>query len=193
MPTVIYSRLIAKYKKPIIIPTHNFPVLDGTDDFVQAECAIGIGGHESKANFLTNYGFKVEHDDNLLVTGGYGPMGDGSFGPAVISPSNILSTNRGWEDNAAGYFAGSLPSAAGLSHRRRNVDCNAGGDRCRRAAHQRRQAERREVRRLPNQECDHDGSALRAAHPGVQAGQRRDQRRRRVGDSQGDGRRPHTR
>jgi hypothetical protein len=106
VPTVIYSRLIAKYKKPIIIPTHNFPVLDGTDDFVQAECAIGIGGHESKANFFTNYGFKVEHDDNLLVTGGYGPMGDGSFGPAVISPSNILSTNRGWEDNAAGYFAG---------------------------------------------------------------------------------------
>jgi hypothetical protein len=105
VPTVIYGRLIAKYKKPIMSPTHNYGIFEGTDDFVLAECAIGIGGHESKANFLANYGFKVEHDDNLLVVGGYGPMGNGAFGPVVISPSNIMSTNRGWEDNAAGYFA----------------------------------------------------------------------------------------
>ncbi len=106
VPTVIYSRLMAKYKKPIMIPTHNFPILGGSDDFVAAECGIGIGGHESKANFLTNHGVRVEHDDNLLITGGYAPMGNGGFGPAVISPSNILSTSRGWEDNAAGYFSG---------------------------------------------------------------------------------------
>lgn len=105
VPTVIYSRLIAKYKKPIMSPTHNYGIFEGTDDFVLADCAIGIGGQESKANFLANYGFKVEHDDNLLVIGGYGPMGNGAFGPVVISPSNIMSTNRGWEDNAAGYFA----------------------------------------------------------------------------------------
>ena len=105
VPTIIYSRLIAKYKKPIMSPTHNYGIFEGTDDFVLADCAIGIGGQESKANFLANYGFKVEHDDNLLVIGGYGPMGNGAFGPVVISPSNIMSTNRGWEDNAAGYFA----------------------------------------------------------------------------------------
>jgi hypothetical protein len=105
VPTIIYGRLIAKYKKPIMSPTHNYGIFEGTDDFVLADCAIGIGGQESKANFLANYGFKVEHDDNLLVVGGYGPMGNGAFGPVVISPSNIMSTNRGWEDNAAGYFA----------------------------------------------------------------------------------------
>jgi len=105
VPTVIYGRLIAKYKKPLMSPTHNYGIFEGTDDFVLADCAIGIGGHESKANFLANYGFKVDHDDNLLVVGGYGPMGNGAFGPVVLSPSNIMSTSRGWEDPSSGYFA----------------------------------------------------------------------------------------
>lgn len=104
--TVIYERLIAKYKKPMIIPTHNYPVLGGTDDIVMAAGAIGIGGHESKENFFTNHGVRVEHDDNLLITGGYGPMGNGAFGADVISPSNYISTARGWEETRP--IAGSL-------------------------------------------------------------------------------------
>lgn len=96
VPTVIYGRLIEKYRKPIIIPTHNYPVVNGTDDFVMARGSIGVGGHEGKDNFFTNHGVRVEHDDNLLITGGYGPMGDGSMGPDLISASNVLSTNRGF-------------------------------------------------------------------------------------------------
>ncbi|HUF51818.1 MAG TPA: S8 family serine peptidase [Longimicrobiales bacterium] len=96
--TVIYERLIAKYRKPIMIPTHNYPVLGGTDDFVLAAGAIGVGGHESKENFFLNHGVRVEHDDNLLITGGYGPMGNGAFGADIISPSNYISTARGWEE-----------------------------------------------------------------------------------------------
>ena len=105
VPTVIYSRLIEKYRKPLMIPTHNYPVLDASDDFVLADCAIGVGGQESKANFLTNYGFRTKYDDNLLITGGYGPMGNGAFGPTIISPSNIMSGYRGWEDPASAYMA----------------------------------------------------------------------------------------
>ena len=96
--TVIYERLIEKYKKPIMIPTHNYPVLGGTDDFVLANGAIGVGGHESKENFFTNHGVRVKHEDNLLITGGYGPMGNGAFGADIISPSNYISTARGWEE-----------------------------------------------------------------------------------------------
>ncbi|MEX2285085.1 MAG: S8 family serine peptidase [Gemmatimonadota bacterium] len=103
--TVIYERLIDKYKKPIMIPTHNYPVLGGTDDFVLANGAIGVGGHESKENFFINHGVRVKHDDNLLITGGYGPMGNGAFGADIISPSNYISTNRGFED-AGGVMAG---------------------------------------------------------------------------------------
>lgn len=105
VPTIIYSRLIAKYHKPLMVPTHNYPVLGASDDFVLADCAIGVGGQESKANFLTNYGFRTKYDDNLLITGGYGPMGNGAFGPTIISPSNIMSGYRGWEDPAAAYMA----------------------------------------------------------------------------------------
>ena len=96
--TVIYDRVIAKYNKIIMIPTHNYPVLGGTDDIVLATNAIGVGGHESKENFFVNHGVRVKHDDNLLITGGYGPMGNGAFGADIISPSNYISTARGWEE-----------------------------------------------------------------------------------------------
>jgi hypothetical protein len=104
--TVIYERLIAKYRKPIMIPTHNYPVLGGTDDIVLAAGAIGVGGHESKENFYRNHGVRVQHDDNLLITGGYGPMGNGAFGADIISPSNYISTARGWDETRpiAGFY-----------------------------------------------------------------------------------------
>ena len=105
VPTVIYSRLIEKFKKPIMIPTHNYPVLGGSDDFVLADCGIGVGGHESQGSFLANYGVRTRYVDNLLITGGYAPMGNGGFGPTIISPSNIISGYRGWEDAKSGYMA----------------------------------------------------------------------------------------
>jgi hypothetical protein len=80
------------------VPTHNYPVLGGTDDIVMAAGAIGVGGHESKENFFINHGVRVQHDDNLLITGGYGPMGNGAFGADIISPSNYISTARGWDE-----------------------------------------------------------------------------------------------
>src|SRR5690242_1965564 len=105
VPTVIYSRLIEKFRKPIMIPTHNYPVLGGSDDFVLADCGIGVGGHESQGSFLANYGVRTRYVDNLLITGGYAPMGNGAFGPTILSPSNIISGYRGWEDAASGYMA----------------------------------------------------------------------------------------
>jgi hypothetical protein len=105
VPTVIYSRLIEKFRKPIMIPTHNYPVLGGSDDFVLADCGIGVGGHESQGSFLANYGVRTSYVDNLLITGGYAPMGNGGFGPTILAPSNIISGYRGWEDAASGYMA----------------------------------------------------------------------------------------
>ena len=99
--TVIYGRLIKKYNPIILSPTHNYPILGGIDDFVLAEGVIGVNGHESKDNFFTNHGVRVEYDDNLLITGGYGPMGDGSFKPDIISPSNYVSTALGFLEGRA--------------------------------------------------------------------------------------------
>ncbi len=96
VPTVIYTRLIDKYKKPLLVPTHNYPILGAIDDLVLARGAIGVSGHESKDNFFANHGVRVEHQDNLLITGGYGPMGNGALKPDVISPSNYVSTSRGY-------------------------------------------------------------------------------------------------
>ncbi|MEO7514148.1 MAG: S8 family serine peptidase [Gemmatimonadaceae bacterium] len=101
VPTVIYGRLIAKFKKPIVIPTHNYAVLAAIDDYALAPGAISVGGHESKANFMANHGVLVEHDDNLLITGGYGPMGNGAAKPDIIAPSNYVSTGRGFLEGTA--------------------------------------------------------------------------------------------
>jgi len=101
VPTVIYGRLIARYGKPIVIPTHNYAVLAAIDDYALAPGAISVGGHESKANFLANHGVRVQHDDNLLITGGYGPMGNGAAKPDIIAPSNYVSTGRGFLEGTA--------------------------------------------------------------------------------------------
>ena len=104
--TVIYDRLIVRYEKVIMVPTHNYPILGGIDDFVLASGAIGVGGHESKDNFFTNHGVRVEHEHNLLITGGYGPMGNGALKPDIISASNYVSTSRGFQEGGsmAGLF-----------------------------------------------------------------------------------------
>lgn len=104
--TVIYDRLIRRYGKTLMVPTHNYPVLAGTDDIVMPDGAIGVGGHESRENFFINHGVRVQHEDNLLITGGYGPMGNGDFGPDIIAPSNYISTALGWQETRP--IAGSL-------------------------------------------------------------------------------------
>lgn len=101
VPTVIYGRLIARFGKPIVLPTHNYAVLAAIDDYALAAGAISVGAHESKANFLANHGVRVEHDDNLLITGGYGPMGNGALKPDIIAPSNYVSTGRGFIEGTA--------------------------------------------------------------------------------------------
>ncbi len=105
--TEIYTRLIEKYKKPLIVPTHNYPILCGIGDLVLARGAIGVGGHEGRDNFFTNHGVRVEHRDNMLVGGGpsgYGPMGNGALKPDVIAPSNYVSTSRGFEEGGRTSF-----------------------------------------------------------------------------------------
>ena len=101
VPTVIYGRLIEKFGKAIVIPTHNYAVLAAIDDYALAPGAISVGGHESKANFMANHGVRVQHDDNLLITGGYGPMGNGALKPDIIAPSNYVSTGRGFMEGTA--------------------------------------------------------------------------------------------
>jgi hypothetical protein len=101
VPSVIGDRLVERYGSSIVSPTHNYPIVGAIDDIVMGRGVIGIGGHESKENFFLNHGVRVEHDDNLLITGGYGPMGNGDLKPDIISPSNYVSTAQGFVDGRA--------------------------------------------------------------------------------------------
>lgn len=98
VPSVISDRLVEKYGPSIVSPTHNYPIVGAIDDIVMGRGVIGIGGHESKENFFLNHGVRVEHEDNLLITGGYGPMGNGALKPDILSPSNYVSTAQGFVD-----------------------------------------------------------------------------------------------
>jgi hypothetical protein len=115
VPTVIFARLIAKYGKPIVVPTHNYPVMSGTDDLVLAPGAIGVGGHQSRDSYFANYGIRVEHQDNLIVATGFGPMGNGALKPDVVAPSHYVSVRRGFDDarGMAGLYL--LPPGYGVS------------------------------------------------------------------------------
>jgi hypothetical protein len=101
VPSVIGDRLVGRYGVSLVSPTHNYPVLGAIDDIVMGRGVIGVGGHEGKENFFVNHGVRVEHDDNLLITGGYGPMGDGSLKPDVLAPSNYVSTAQGFVEGRA--------------------------------------------------------------------------------------------
>lgn len=101
VPTVIGERLVERYGPSILSPTHNYPIVGAIDDIVLGKGVMGIGGHESKENFFLNHGVRVKHEDNLLITGGYGPMGDGTLKPDIISPSNYVSTGQGFLEGTA--------------------------------------------------------------------------------------------
>ena len=101
VPSVIGDRLVEEYGPSIVSPTHNYPIVGAIDDIVMGRGVIGIGGHESKENFFLNHGVRVEHEDNLLITGGYGPMGNGELKPDILSPSNYVSTAQGFVDGRA--------------------------------------------------------------------------------------------
>ena len=185
VPTVIYGRLIERFGKPIVMPTHNYAVLAAIDDYALAPGAISIGGHESKANFLANHGVRVQHDDNLLITGGYGPMGNGALKPDIIAPSNYVSTGRGFIEgtaipglmqlppgyNIAGGTSTATPTTAGAVALLISAARQAGV----------------KVRSVPAAPGDHDLGALGSPPAGQQAGERCGQHRGSVGGTQGDG------
>ncbi|MEX2152379.1 MAG: pre-peptidase C-terminal domain-containing protein, partial [Gemmatimonadaceae bacterium] len=104
--TVIWERLNAKYKKPILVPTHNYAAIMGSDDYVVGAGLMGVAGHKGKDNYMTHNGARVPSADNLYDAGGYGPMGDGANGPDILSPSDILSTSRAFRRDASNYSAG---------------------------------------------------------------------------------------
>jgi hypothetical protein len=101
VPSVIGDRVVERYGVSILSPTHNYPIVGAIDDIVMGRGVIGVNGHEGRDNFFLNHGVRVEHDDNLLITGGYGPMGNGAFKPDVISPSNYVSTAQGFVEGRA--------------------------------------------------------------------------------------------
>ena len=113
--TVICSRLIEKYKKPFFSPANNSFGLNTTQEHGLARYGFGVGAYESNENFLQLRAVRVAHEDNLHWVGSFGPAGNGTLQPDILSPSEVLTTNpasRAAEDGLKGVFG--LPPGYGI-------------------------------------------------------------------------------
>ncbi len=90
--SVVCNRLIEKYKKPFLVPANNTAGLNRVLEDGMAALAISVGAYQSKENYLVNSGLVVTNEDNLHFSSSYGPGGNGTLNPLVLSPSNVLSS-----------------------------------------------------------------------------------------------------
>jgi hypothetical protein len=90
--TVICSRLIEKYKKPLLVPANNSPGLNTTIEHGLARYGFGVGAYESRENFFANKAIRVPEEDNLHWVGSWGPSGNGTLQPDILAPSEVLTT-----------------------------------------------------------------------------------------------------
>jgi hypothetical protein len=86
--SVIYDRLVDRFKKPIFIAAGNdIPNINTVFSNSSGRNLISVGGYVNKATWLSNYAVKADKDDYLLHMAARGPRKDGGFKPDVVAPA----------------------------------------------------------------------------------------------------------
>ena len=91
-PSLVTTRLIAKYQKPFVVPGDNVSGLNVTSEHGNVRWGFAVGAYESKDSYRINDGYLVQRQDNLHHVGAWGPGGDGAVKPDILAPSGYLSS-----------------------------------------------------------------------------------------------------
>ncbi|MBC7897374.1 MAG: S8 family serine peptidase, partial [Cytophagaceae bacterium] len=91
-PTIITSRLIAKYQKPFCVPASNLPGVGITAEHGNAQHGFAVGAYQGREAWRINNGVRLRHADNVHSVSSGGPGGDGAIKPDLMAPSGILSS-----------------------------------------------------------------------------------------------------
>ncbi|MDE1175711.1 MAG: S8 family serine peptidase [Edaphobacter sp.] len=119
---VIFDRLTDIYKKPLFSPANNTFGMTEVLDEVSSKGIIAVGAYQNAAAYRINNGVDPISEDNLHIVGSFGPSGDGSLKPEIISPSELISTDPGYKPAhklegiyylPPGYYIGGGTSTAG--------------------------------------------------------------------------------
>jgi hypothetical protein len=94
---VIFDRVTEKYKKPLLSPANNTFGMTTVIDEVSSHGILAVGAYQAGEAYRINNGAEVAHHDNLHLVGSFGPSGDGSLKPDIISPSELISTDCGYK------------------------------------------------------------------------------------------------
>jgi hypothetical protein len=94
---VIFDRVTEIYKKPLLSPANNTFGMTTVIDEVSSHGILAVGAYQAGEAYRINNGAEVAHHDNLHLVGSFGPSGDGSLKPDIISPSELISTDCGYK------------------------------------------------------------------------------------------------
>ncbi|MER6529597.1 S8 family serine peptidase [Streptomyces sp. NPDC001508] len=110
---VVAQRLVQVYGKPLFVPASNWAWLNQVGEEAAAHEVIAVGGYQSQDCYRINDGLLVPDEDNLHEASSHGPAGDGGMAPLLLAPSNLLSSQLGYETHRTGPHR--LPSGYGIA------------------------------------------------------------------------------
>ncbi|MEQ8331004.1 MAG: hypothetical protein RH859_11145 [Longimicrobiales bacterium] len=183
VPSVIGERLVERYGTSILSPTHNYPIVGAIDDIVMGRGVIGVNGQRKQGELLPEPrragGARRQpaHHRWLRPHGQRRPQARHHLAVELREHGPGLRGRPG--------ASGAVRASAGLHDRRRHLHGHAHRGRRGGAADQRSAPGGHRPRPLLPEVGGDAGGAMGAPHRGVQAGQRRDQRGRRLADPAG--------
>jgi hypothetical protein len=90
--SVIWDRLIEKYKKPILISANNYgPGMNTGSEISSGTNVISVGGSVKKETLWSNNGVIAEKEDYLMNLSTRGPRADGGFKPDFVAPLLVVT------------------------------------------------------------------------------------------------------
>jgi subtilisin family serine protease len=92
--SVIFDRLVERYKKPIFISADNGgPAVATISENASASKVITVGGYVSRDTWRSNYGVSVNDPDYIISFSSRGPRKDGGFKPDILAPAAVVAVS----------------------------------------------------------------------------------------------------